>query len=1082
MKLRFLLAALLISLAGRGAELPQPGQRVDLAAFGQSHSWDGNPGIEWDEPRAVRQIEVEFPDAHSVPPANALGVEYWVSNWPGLASGGWTKTDTPWQGEWRALTTTSDISGKFLVFRIQPLTEAENPNARNVPGYAPSFRRTLKVRLRFTGQPAAFQALHVYGDSRWNVREANVQTGLDGHAAVPVSVTAYNGFVAATSPLESKPPGVQLRVLYCEHSPDSNDRTILTLHAGAESFGVSIDDLMERKGIYIKPLGIFLGDTAVREDFAAYSESGSFRPGEDIISRVSRHAEQTLDQALAEVPRLALASRSSSHPLRYIPLGFPTNREKYGLDFNGNVFISKHSSKAMKEDLARMVWQGDKIYFRLGTGAVPDFRQRELAAQQDLLDRYLPLVITRWQTEGIAYEEEAYATLLDAPLDDAHLRGDEPSLLFLRLHAGNPEVKPAEAQVWFVVSPREQLDLKDGLLLGTGNKEGNYAAPRLRAIIEAVKGSLEIRDLSPAADQLQGTSLPATSEKEKPPSAHGAKAVLWRVSVPPHGSALLDIKIPFRTMISSDDQRRVKQISFEKRRDATLGYWERVLAQGMRVRVPDEELNRFFNTVLQHILVTAERDVKTGLDMCPCATYDYNMFANETDVQVRLLDMRGLHDWAWRCLRPMIELQGSKPFPGNFRDTSAMFHGVRVDAEHDYTHSGYNLNHGWTLWTLAEHYLFTRDNEWLRGVAPHLMKAADWIIRERQATMQRAADGSPLPEYGLLPAGQLEDNEDFSYWFAVNGYAYRGLTAAAQAISAIDADAGARLRKEADAYRADIRHAVLRAMSIAPVVPLRDGTFVPAVPPRTALHGRDLGWIRNILYGAHALVDCGVFGPDEPVATWILQDYEDNLFMAADSFSVADGDWFSRGGIAPQPNLVNTFVSYLRRDQLPHALRAFFNDFAASYYPDVSAFTEWVPTFGIGGGPFFKTSDEAKSLTWLRLMLVREEGDSLYLNSGAPRAWFLPGRTIEVARAATFFGDTSFSVEAHPEDGFIAAHVSPPQRSHPHKIQLRLRHPEGKPLLRVEVSGRSWNDFNAEKETISLPAEQGEISVRAFFK
>src|SRR6266487_4877251 len=103
--------------------------------------------------------------------------------------------------------------------------------------------------------------------------------------------------------------------------------------------------------------------------------------------------------------------------------------------------------------------------------------------------------------------------------------------------------------------------------------------------------------------------------------------------------------------------------------------------------------------------------------------------------QVRLLDMRGLHQDAWRCLRPIVELQGSKPFPGRFRETSAEFHGVKVDDEHDYTHGGYNLNHGWTLWTLAEHYLFTRDKDWLHEKLLKMQKAAGWIISERQATM-----------------------------------------------------------------------------------------------------------------------------------------------------------------------------------------------------------------------------------------------------------------------------------------------------------------------------------------------------------
>jgi hypothetical protein len=1079
MKLRFLLlGAILTSLAGWGAERPQPGQQVDLAAFGHVRQWDGNPGIEWDETRDVRRVEVEFSDAKSVPPPSVISVEYWVSTWPPSWSGGWTNADTPWQGEWRTIAAIPEVAGRSIVFRIQPLTETENANAKHVPGYTPSFRRTLKIRLHFTGRAAATKALHMYGDSHWNARRINVQTGLEGHAPVRVSATAYNGFVGGSSPLASKPPGTQLEVFYAEHSPGSNDRTILTLHGAGEAFGVSVDDLIERKAVYVKPLGIFLGDAAVKEDFAAYLESGVMHPGEDIISRVSRHPEQTLDGAFGEIPRLALMADSR---LRYFPLGFPTSREKYALDFTGNVFISKGDSKAMKEDLAGMLWQGDRIYFRLGTGTNPDFRERELGTKQALLDHTLPLVITEWQTEGIGYQEEAYATMLDAPLDDVHLRGDEPSVLFLRLHANNPDAKSAEAHVWFCISPLEQTILKDGLLLGTGDKEGAYASPRLRAGIEAVEGSLEIRELSPAAEWQLQSLRPSDSKKENPPSRYGGKAVLWKVSLPAHGSAVLDLKIPFRTMLGSDEQERVKQARFEKRVGETLDYWKKAMGQGMRIHVPDEELNRFWNTALQHILVTVERDVKTGFDMCACATYAYKMFANETDVQAQLLDMMGRHDWAWRCLRPIMELQGSAPFPGNFRDTSAILHGVRVDAEHDYTHVGYNLNHGWTLWTLAEHYLFTRDKEWLKGAMPHLIKAADWIISERQATMQREPDGTPVPEYGLLPAGQLEDNTDFEYWFAVNGYAYRGLRAASEAVSALDPATGARLKKEAEAYRADLRRAVFHSMSLAPVVPLRDGTFVPAVPPRTSLHGRELGWIRNVLYGAHALVDCGVLDVDEPLTTWILQDYEDNLFMAEDSFSVPDRDWFSRGGIALQPNLVNTFESYLKRDQVPQALRAYFNDFAVSYYPDVAAFTEWVPTLGIGGGPFFKTSDEAKSLIWLRLMLVREEGDRLYLNYGAPRAWFLPGRTIEVAGAVTFLGEVSFRVDSHPEEGFIAAHVLPPQRSLPREIQLRLRHPDGKPILRVELNGRSWSEFNPKKETISLPADQGEINVRAFY-
>ncbi len=1082
--MRLLVFVLLASFQLLAAEAPRPGDEINLAPFGHARVWDGNPGIEWDEPREIRRVEVDFTDAQHVPAESASSVEYWVSSWPPVPSGGWTKTDTPWQGEWRKVVAQREVSGARVVFDFQALSAAENPNAKNTPGFTPSFRKTLKIRVRFSGGSTGYSSLGAYGNSRWNVREINVQSGCEGKPVAQLAATAYNGVILSTAPMETNPPGLRLRVLYTEHDPGSDDRTILTIRGAEYAFGVSVDDVIERKAVYVKPFGVFLGDAAVEEDWTAYQASGTMRPGEDIISRTSRHPEQSLNNAMGEIPRLALTPRSSHphHPFRYIPLGFTASREKYGLDYNGNVFISKNGSKAMKEDRARMLWSGDEIDFRIGTGEVPDFRERPLGTSQKILGNFLPLVTTEWSDRAIDYEEQAYATMLSASMDDVRLRGDEPSILLLRVRARNSGPNSGRAVVWFQVSPPERLELRGHMLVGVGDSRGADREPRLRAVLEPETSLLQLRDLPPSVDR--PIDVPPEDEKQKPKVlASEGEAVVWAVPLAAGEVKVLDIKIPFRTMVSAADQDRVKQIHFDTRLDETLAYWKkRVTSGGMSIHTPDETLNGFYQAVLQHILVSEERDVTTGLTMCPCGTYDYNMFANETEIQVRLLDMRGLDQEAWRCLRPIVELQGSKPFPGRFKDTSAEFHGVKVDADHDYTHGGYNLNHGWTLWTLAEHYLFTRDDSWLRSIMPRMIRAANWIVDERHATMQQEPDGTPVPEYGLLPAGELEDNEDWEYWFAVNGYAYRGLRAAADVLSAVDSSEGERLKQQAVAYRDDIRRAALRAMAIAPVVPLRDGTFVPTIPPRASLHGRDLGWIRNVLYGAHSLVDCGVFDPDELVTTWTLEDYEDNLLMAPDSLSVPDRDWFSRGGVALQPNLVNLFVSYLERDQLPQELRSLYNDFAVSYYPDVNAFTEWVPTLGIGGGPFYKTSDEAAFLTWLRLALVRESGDRLYLNSGAPRAWLLPGRTIGVEHAATFFGQASFRIESHVDRGLVEATVSTPQRNRPRDIVLRIRHPQGSRMKRVELNGGDWSKFDSERELITIPVDRKVSTVRVFYR
>ncbi|MEO7651147.1 MAG: hypothetical protein ABIZ80_11815, partial [Bryobacteraceae bacterium] len=436
--------------------------------------------------------------------------------------------------------------------------------------------------------------------------------------------------------------------------------------------------------------------------------------------------------------------------------------------------------------------------------------------------------------------------------------------------------------------------------------------------------------------------------------------------------------------------------------------------------------------------------------------------------QIRLLDMRGLHELAERFLEPMLRFQGSKRFPGKFRSSDGIFHGIRVDEAHDYTSWGYNLNHGWTLWTLAEHYRFTHDEAWLRRVRPNLMRGADWIIRERKATQTAGS-----PEFGLLPAGQLEDTEEWRHWFAVNAYAYRGLRAVADVLQ------DAALRREADAYRTNIRAAVERSVAVAPVAPRRDGTWGPVIPPRTGLHGRDLGWIRNILYGALVLIDCGVYSPGEATADWILDDLEDNLFLSADSLGSAGADWFSRGGITLQPNLVNSFVAYQARGEVKSALRAFYNTFAVSYYPDVNAFTEWVPSFGRSGGPYYKTSDEAGFLAWLRLMLIREDGTALQLLSAAPRNWFRQGETVQVKNAATFFGQVSFRVAAAGPDQ-ITATLQLPQSREVSRLQIRLPHPENRPLRRALVDGQPTT-FDPDRETVSIPYRPGAIRVEAFY-
>jgi hypothetical protein len=323
----------------------------------------------------------------------------------------------------------------------------------------------------------------------------------------------------------------------------------------------------------------------------------------------------------------------------------------------------------------------------------------------------------------------------------------------------------------------------------------------------------------------------------------------------------------------------------------------------------------------------------------------------------------------------------------------------------------------------------------------------------------------------LLPAGHPEDNPEWRHWFAVNAHAYAGLQAIAGVLHETRHPAAERLLREAAAYRKDIRAAARRAMEETPVVRLSDGSFVPHIPTRTDLSGRELGWFREAAYGALHLAECGVFDPHEPEVTWLLEDLEDNLFVSREWGRPVDRErfWFSHGGATIQPSLTDLAIDYLRREQIEHGLRALFNALASSLYRDVRAFTEHpVIELGHGVGPFYKSSDEAKWLTWLRAFLLREEGHTLWLAPGAPRAWFAAGQSFGVQRAASFFGPLSYRVSCAANE--IVAEIEAAWRVAPEELCLRLRRPNRAPMRCVKINGRAHTNFDVDKELIRIAA------------
>ena len=82
-------------------------------------------------------------------------------------------------------------------------------------------------------------------------------------------------------------------------------------------------------------------------------------------------------------------------------------------------------------------------------------------------------------------------------------------------------------------------------------------------------------------------------------------------------------------------------------------------------------------------------------------------------------------------------------------------------------------------------------------------------------------------ERGFLPAGALEDVDDYFYWLSTNCLTWRGLDSTAEALETYGHAEAARFRKEADAFRRDLIRGFETARRHSPLIRLRDGRWVP---------------------------------------------------------------------------------------------------------------------------------------------------------------------------------------------------------------------------------------------------------------
>jgi hypothetical protein len=1050
--------------AGESEATQRAGEHVDLARYGKRILGDDFLAVQWDSPRDVCEVSIEGIDGNL---AQKLRLEWWASVWPANGTGGWMRLDDEWNGRWITVDTKAQrTDDKRFVFRFPPLVKSEWDNALPAEQYPdkrePAFRRTLKVRLRAENQRIEGEhRLQVFGASRWRLGSFDIETRRSQDEASRGQIEIINGELLSIESLPKprdvkltgtqwtgkKPQGastgVRIQILYADSNDlNSNELTRVTVRQGRQpkvtGFSFVPQDVTEHESIRLPDFGTLVSES--RRSLSLASDQGPDAKAwkSPVRERIPERPEMTRQMAMAGIPRLS--------PARWVPVGVPSARQEFFVGPNGDWMITALSLNTdTGRDAKRWVFkkdfgnerQWDEFYTILDTRAEPKFdggdRQN---VRRYLADGFLPLICVEWDTGPIHYRHELTTTILMGEYDDdATRRGDETVVLLSKLELTNTGDQDSPATVNLRYSIAAPIALQaDGLIrVGSSNgsdQQGLYSVRGLISMDKPAGGGAADWEVRPVVD------------------AKSSAILHWQDKLAPSQKRLVYFKAPFVELLEAEELKRLGEISFEQEKPIVLDYWRRRLANGMQMEVPDEALNNFYKANLWHNVITTDRDPKTGLYNHGVATVRYRVFANETVMVARSMDMRGEHIEAERFLEPMLHYQGTEALKGIFSTKKGVFHGAG-----EYTHGEYAMNHGFVLWGIADHYLMTRDRAYLDRVAPRLIEACDFLIRERRSTMS-----GPAVIHGLCPASSLEDVVEYQYWFATNAYFYLGMKRAAQALGDIGQADGQRIADEAEKYRRDIEACVREATSRSAVVRLRDGNYIPYVPSRV-FQWRHLteGWIREALYCSLHLATAEVLSPNDRVITWMLDDLEDNIFFSWQSgYNVSDYQqrWFERGGVTLQPCLLDMPIVYMARDEIPAALRAFWNTYALSIYPDVHCFAEWASRFGVAGGPVYKTSDESRFVMWLRQLLVWENDQQLWLARAVPKEWLEDGKSIIVKRAQSLFGPVDMTIRSAVKQERITAELLLPRRNPPAEVWLRLRHPEGLYPKRVFVNDR----------------------------
>jgi len=987
-------------------------------------------GIDWAERRDITRVGLVLASVPKPEIADLVRLEHWS----GIS---------PWQGEWLPTPAEVQVSDRAVIFSGK-IEEA--------------------YRVRVIASPTAFlagisgiQVLSPAESSETDLRlgSEGLQSGMKATAAI------YNGYFIdeqgsrSAGPIDwdvGKPLDVRVAYAMVQDAPDS---TLIRIQLPDIAFAVAVQDILQHGIVYVPDAGFYAmtGDSDI--SFAEYKDA--IADQRTVLERVRQLPEHTFPEAYDRF----IDPLNNNDPLA---LSLACANEKFAITRDGQIGIDfeDYATQQTPEPGAGLAYPGwtypDTIITpKFGTLESLELDKRFVTHSVDaegkstndlkrtIEDGWLPIPTMRVEDGGIRYSQRAFV----APISDAGPKrwpheADVPAVCVVEFTAQNLNADNATAVI--------DLSAVTGIRKDWETEFEKHDVrfvddPSGIAVMrnEKLLGILDISTESPFDAHVKGNACALSAD-----IAPGAMA-----------TALLYLPDDAAEKQGYESFLIDPQTALER----TKKYWHATVASAMGVDVPEPLVNALLRASQVHILIAA-RNLENGAYVSPwIGSTSYGALDTEGQVPILAMDLLGHGEFSRRAL---------DFFLSRYNDRGMLANG--------YTLTGTGQN----LWVLGEHYALHHDTDWFQAAAPGVKRALDWIIENRRKTQRDSADG-PVPEYGLMPPGVLADWHRYAYYFYANGYFYAGLNRCAEALADIGDSAGGGYLAEAEMYRKDILRAYEWNRARMPVMPLLDGTWVPAGPSSVYTFGPTRNYFdgasavgHDVEAGGNHVFVHGVLPPDSKSADWVINYLEDQMFFVEGYTNYSEEemrkDWFNFGGISKiQPYYTRNAEIYGYRDDIKPYLRSYLNAIIPMLSTETMAL--WEHPHAAGG--WNKPAETGWFIRQTRLMLVMEKDDELWLAALAPREWFQHGKSITVTDAPTYFGAVSFSISSHVYDGEIRAKIVPPTRGAVKRTAIRLRHPDGKQMSGVTIDGNVSNDFDAVRELVYLPQLSREVQVVA---